>query len=265
MLTDERIPGRWATVHEIANDRDLIAALGLRDAEVSALLGKSRQTLNNQLGAKRDARSPQSYFKPSELFMLVSAARQWNPSFDAVKAVVTAHIEATGRGSGGTPQDLLMESLVGGADDPFAKAKGVVIMVPDFLGLMAEHKVVLECLRRVAGEISALPDLHWTVVLSSSAYQAKMAVQTLGLSGETVHSESHDYVEHYLPMIVVYDDLSEASPAPYVVSARGALVSAPEYRGPMMTTCLHMMLPPALRAEMFDAPAAAKLRKRAGR
>ena len=255
LLTDERAASRWETHREIANDRDLLEAIGLTDADVSAFLGKSRQTLNNQLGAKRDRTAPRAYFKSGELLTLMTAARQWNPSFDdKTKRAVLAHIEGTRDGKGDGAYRLLIDSLRGGPEVNLDDAKGIVMIAPDFLGLLSRHRAIVDRLQAVADDVSSRDDAPWIVVLSSSSYQSKMASQTLGLSANQVRTASHDYVEHYLPMILVYDDLSEkAEPRPFIVSAEGALVPAPQYRGPMMSTCLQMMLSDPLVAELFGA------------
>ncbi|RYG79467.1 MAG: hypothetical protein EON59_16140, partial [Alphaproteobacteria bacterium] len=75
-------PSRYDIDGTIANDRDLLSALRLSDAVAATYVHKSRQTLNNQLGARKDASAPTDYFKPAELLMLVLAASRDCPEFD---------------------------------------------------------------------------------------------------------------------------------------------------------------------------------------
>jgi hypothetical protein len=248
-------PSRYDAERVIANDRDLLSALRLSDAVASTYVQKSRQTLNNQLGARKDPTAPTNYFKPAELLLLVLAASRDCAEFDEdAKESVKAYIAETRGSMAKSPQEraayqLVMETLSSEGAIDLEKAEGVIFLLPDFLGMAAAEAEAVNALKRLAARLRAQPGKPWSLILSSSGYQSKMAAETLGLDGD-VYPVSHDHAEHYMPAVLIYTGSDK--PEPFVISGRGTFVYAPVYRAPMMLTCLKDMLPEALRAKLFQ-------------
>lgn len=253
-LKTKREPSLFETEGVIANDRDLLRALGLTDVVASTYVLKSRQTLNNQLGARRDSEAPTNYFKPAELLMLVLAAVRDSPEFDeARKEEVREYIERTrGRGAGhDRAYALLMETLTTQAPIDLTLAKGVIFLLPEFYTMEREDEEAIVQLSRVVRRADDAENHPWSLILSSTPHQAKRAAEVLGLSAgdNDIFTASHDNAEHYMPAMLVYEGGDRAKA--YVVTARGNLAAAPMYRSPMMLTCLKEMLPEEVRKRLF--------------
>ncbi len=254
-LTAPLKPSRFDEDQIIANDRDLLSALGLSDAVASTYVRKSRQTLNNQLGPQKAGSAPDDYFKPAELLLLVLAAnRDCNQFDDSRREMVRDYIAATRGRDDKARKDraysLVMETLAGEGRIDLNDSRGIVFVFPDFAGLAAAQPRAVAELSRVATRIAALSPRPWVLILSPSHYQSKMAAQTLGLKGEEIITVSHDHAEHYLSSVLVYNGGDQADP--FVVTARGALVPAPSYRSAMMLTCLKDMLEDSVRTQLFN-------------
>jgi hypothetical protein len=239
----------------IANDRDLLIALDLSDADASTYVQRSRQTLNNQLGAQKENHAPDNYFKPGDLLMLVFAAARECPTFDTERREkVLAYIRRSRGGTGMSKDervayDLVIDTLATGGDVKLDGARGVIFLLPDFAGMSAVDPQVVARLRGLAGEIASQENRPWVLILSSNVYQAQAASDALGFEDQAAHTISHDHVEHYMPSVMIYR--SDSDTAPYAITGAGDFIFAPQYRAPMMLACLKQMLPSQLRDALF--------------
>jgi hypothetical protein len=239
-------------VSDISDDRELLDVLQMSDAQASMYLGKSRQALNNQLGSRRSGKAPSDYFKARDLIVLITAARSLGREFDS--AMIQRYIKTRPRPRNDEPAGYaLLDKVLGNIDqfelrDPSA----IIFILPEFADLRTENREGAERLRDLVAAMYKADLDPWVVVLSSSEIRAKMATQWLGLSGDKVRSASHDYVDHYLPAILVYDREGDGyRPRPFVLTQAGSIVSAPQYRAAMMSECVQFMLPEDVRNILF--------------
>lgn len=251
--------GRKDTV--IANDRELLQALGLNDAQTAMYVGRSRQALNNQLGAQRDGMARVATFKPSELLFLVLAARRNGIAFD--EGAVLDYIELTRsvrKGPAGKAYELLSQTLLGSEDVDVKEASAIVMILPDFIELRASCVDAVDRLRDVVEEVrEANPDCA-IVVISSSRVKAQAALASFGLEekrGE-VEPVGHELADYYMPLVLIYGrgEFLKGNPRPYMLTRVGTLIGALQYRAPMMSECVRVMLPEALQQEIFSERAA---------
>lgn len=266
--------GISARVGVIANDRELLEALGMTDAQAAMYLGKSRQALNNKLKSKRRGDAPNDYFKASDLLILVIAARRLGNAFDVGQLrryVKETRAPAASAGAGDAYAMLIQE--LDGNDDierEIRDASTVVLIIPEFDQLSKGNPTGASRLTALAGMIRRLPSDPWIVVLSISEVKASAAARELGLSGRRVRPVSHEYVDHYTPMALIYSDAERAGndsiaeqggiqPRPFLLTDTGRLVAAPHYRAAMMSDCVKYMLPDQVRHELFPASALATL------
>lgn len=238
---------------EIETDRQLLERLGMNDAQAAMYLGKSRQALNNGLGSKRSGTAPNDYFKLSEILVLVIAAKQSGHPFE--EARIRTYIEATRKPAKidvRSPYSLLMNLLGSAGAMQLDAAAAVVLILPDFENLRCEHPEAAAHLRTIVSQVATSDADPWVVVLSSSALRASMAAQWLELRGNRVHALCHDFVDHYVPLVLIYDE-GEENPRPFMLTDQGSLVAAPQYRAPTMAMCVASMLPDPVANDLFPS------------
>jgi hypothetical protein len=250
-MTDVRDAGLHDGV--ITNDREFLAALDMTDAQAAMYLGKSRQALNNKLKSKRRSDAPDDYFKASDLLILVIAARRLGKEFDVRE--VRRYVERTRSAADGDAYAMLIQELEGNDDieREVMGASTVVLIIPEYDQLSKADPSGADQLTALAGMVRQLPSNPWIVVLSISEVKANTAARQLGLSGVRVRPVSHEYVDHYTPMALIYggsgDD--DVEPRPFLLTDTGRLVAAPHFRAPMMSDCVKYMLPKEVREELF--------------
>jgi hypothetical protein len=235
----------------IRTDRELLEVLGMKDALAAMYLGKSRQALNNKLGSKRSGDAPRDYLKVPEILVLAIAAKRNGHPFD--ESAVRSYVEETrdpAKEEKDGPYSLLMQIL--GNSTPLAldRATAVVLILPDFEKLRAEHTEAASCLRDIAAQMRESETDPWIVILSSSELRAKTAAKWLHLDGDRVYTLCHTYVDHYVPLLLAYDE-GEDDPRPFMLTNQGTLVAAPQYRAPTMSMCVADMLKDMLPVEAF--------------
>jgi len=240
----------------IADDRELLARLGLSDAEAAMFLSKSRQALNNQLGPKKArGRAPSDYFRLGEIALLVGAARQLDRQIDieAVKAYVAAtRPEELGK----PPYKLLLSLLAGGTEAIDCDgASTIIFLLPSFADLRASRGEVAIRLLHLARSIPKAPDGPAVFVLSSTEMQATMSGQWLGLDNGS-NCFGRDIVDHYLPTVLVYRQESDDA-RPYVLTERGTFEAVPRFRSNMIADCVRSMMPSELRSHLSPIATAA--------
>jgi hypothetical protein len=228
----------------IRDDRSLLEALHMTDAEAASFLGKSRQALNNQLGPKKGppGTAPLDYFKLSDILVLISSARATGRQFDPIR--VGDYVERTRKpreGESDVPFDVIMEMLMG---EPSALntegADTVIFMLPAFVELRSQRPDAAEELAEVAKELRARDPMPEILIFSSTDMQATMAGKWLDL--DTGKTFGRDIVDHYFPTVLVYRRKEDRA-IPYVLSEKGTFVEAAHYRGAMMAECLRSLLP----------------------
>lgn len=234
----------------ILNDRRLLDELGMNDAAAAMYLGKSRQALNFKLGAKRSQETRPPYFKISDILVLVIAARQLGADFDC--EAVRDYIDRTRdkrQGNSEAALKLLDQLLRGIEDVNVDDPATVVFILPAFADLRAELPDFSQELKRIASALSAKDRIPRILLFSSTKMLAEMAADWLRLPKERTYALTHDYVDHYVPSVLVFDR-EKGDPRTYVLTERGGLIPAPQFRAPMMAECVRFMLPPDLREEL---------------
>src|SRR4051812_16408977 len=190
-------------VRTIKTDRELLDDLGMKDALAAMYLGKSRQALNNKLRSKRSDDSPNDYLKLPEILVLVIAAKRTGHPFD--EAAVRHYLESTRKpvkNEKAGPYSLLMQILGNSTPLTLQKAGAIILILPDFEKLRAEHPEAATCLRDTATQIRASEGDPWIIVLSSSDLRAKTAAKWLRLESNRLYTLCHNYVDHYVPLLL---------------------------------------------------------------
>lgn len=257
MKPDMYVGTRRASVGdaEIQNDRDLLKALGdMRDTEASFYLGRSRQAINSQLGSKKSGKAPDDYFKLGDIILLVIAARQAGKSFD--EEAIRRYVERTRKGKEGAGSYEMFE-LVIGKQEPLdvSNASAVILLVPDFTDLLRRPAAV-QPFEKLAADLRENAGERKVVLMSTTRLRAERAAEALGLKGDNVYSSSHEYVDHYIPMVLIFDKGKTPqrpgdTPRAYALSDKDEFVPAPEYRVRAMSECILYMLPGELRESIF--------------
>lgn len=231
-------------VPPIRDDRSLLDALHMTDAEAASFLGKSRQALNNQLGPKKGppGTAPLDYFKLADILVLISSARATGRQFDPVR--VGDYVERTRKPSAEeTNVPFKVIKMLLGNPSPLNTegANTVIFMLPAFVELRSQRPDAAEELSRVAKDLRAGNPETEIFIFSSTAMQAEMAAKWLELYTEK-NSFGRDIVDHYLPTVLAYWR-EEDKAIPYVLTENGLFVEAAHYRGAMMAECLRSLLP----------------------
>lgn len=248
---NDMTPFRKRTTTEIRSDRDLLAELGMSDAVAASYLGKSRQALNLKLGPKRVGAMREPYFKISEILVLVMAARQRGQEFD--EEAVREFIDDTASERAGQSDESLklLDQLLSGVKDIDVTDAGTVVMIlPAFADQRAQLPDFSKDLRRLAETLGEMQPVPWVTVFSSTKMQAQMAVEWLKLPMDKTRWFTHEYVDHYVPSVLVFSKKG-GDPRPYVLTERGGLIQAPQFRAHTLAECVRFMLPPEARKELF--------------
>lgn len=235
----------------IRDDRDLLVELGLSDAAAATYLGKSRQALNVQLGAKRSSAVRQPYFKLSEILVLVIAAEDRGHQFD--EEAVWQFVEETARlRTGGSEQTFkLLKQHLDNAQEVDLTDVGTVLMVlPAFADMRAQLPNFSRDLRRLVEALDQVRPRPWVGVLSSSSMQAQMAAEWLTLPEDRSAWFTNEQVDSYGPTVLVFPRQG-GEPRPYTVTDRGGLGPATQFRAQTMGEYVKFMLPPKARVELF--------------
>lgn len=235
----------------IKHDRELLDRLGLSDVDAASILTRSRQALNNQLGAKKapaEAPRPTTYFRMGEIALLVGGARQFGRQIDipAIKhyVAVTRPDEIDG-----PAYQLLVKSLEGEAEEiDLADASTIVFLLPAFADLRASRGDVAMNLLYLAHALPRGANAPAVFVLSSTEMQARMAGQWLGLDHGS-NCFGRDIVDHYLPTVLVYCRKRDES-RPYVLTERGTFEAAPKFRSNMIADCVRSLMPSEMRRDL---------------
>lgn len=235
---------------EIRNDRELLTELGMNDAVAASYLGKSRQALNMKLGPKRVDAMPESYFKISEILVLIMAARQRSQKFD--EGAVRDFIDRTASERAGRSDSLkLLDQLLRGVEELDVTDAGTVVMIlPAFADQRAQSPSFSRDLRRLAETIGRMQPVPRVMVISSTTMQAQIAAEWLKLPAGKTRWFGHELVDHYVPTVLVFSRKGGA-PCPYLLTERGGLALAPQFRAYMMAECVRLMLPQEAREELF--------------
>lgn len=123
---------------KIRNERDLIDELNLTPTEAAAVLGKTRQSLNQANLNERD-----NYFKKGELFSLIMHSKSQNAEVDL--SHVFEYLNAS-RGSSET-EELRSTNFTQPVDqNAIMECDDLWVIIPDYLYLRAHHAEVYEFL-----------------------------------------------------------------------------------------------------------------------
>jgi hypothetical protein len=233
----------------IRDDRELLDRLGLSDADAAMFLTKSRQTLINQLGAKKagaDLERPTDYFRLGEIATLISGARQLDRIIDV--PAVWHYVAVTRADDLGTqPYVMLVKLLRGKAEAlDISGATTIVFLLPAFADLRASRGDVAMNLLHLAHDLPSGDAGPAVFVLSSTEMQARMAGQWLGLDTGS-NCFGRDIVDHYLPTVLVYRRDRDES-RPYILTERGTFEAAPRFRSNMVADCVRSMMPSEMRS-----------------
>lgn len=240
-------------VGNINNDRDLLSALGLSDAQAAAFLGKSRQALNNMLGSRRSGEAPNDYFKASDVLVLLIAARRKGHDFD--ESEVRRYVEIRPKRGDSDALDMVLSELGPRHDalDHLPGAEAVVMIVPDYDDLLQRNPKTAARLDEFIDRVIEADSDPWLVLLASSnEMRATSAARGLGLAGPKVRPVGHPYIDHYTPMVLIYGTVEEKDdPRSFLFTEKGDLVEAPFYRAAMLSACVKHMLPAEVRNDIF--------------
>lgn len=241
----ERLLGDGA----IVDDRALLRALHMSDADAALFLGKSRQALNVQLGPKNGSNAPDDYFKLSDILVLIAAARQLGRSFE-VKAL-RAYVERTRKPEKeSAPYKLLMSLLKAEPEGLDTSGADTVVFILPAFHEMRKLTHVRDFLRKTAVELARRDPPCELFVLATTDGRARSAGDFLGID----HTQcfGSDLVDHYLPSIMVYrragDDLRV-----FVLTEEGNFSRAPTFIQPMVADCVRSMLPKAIRPALDES------------
>jgi len=236
---------------EIASDRELLARLGLTEAQAADFLDRSRQAVNAALSAESGGRK--RYFRAADVLVLRLAARQLGTHVDdeAILDYVRHHHGAraaervrTAFGALATPPD-------------FSGAKELWVVVPDVIALRQESPEHAEFLKQLP---VAHPGVGVRYFSTSSIQENVLRVMVLGpdktkWEGATAQFTSDSMIGAQPPMLIA--NPLEAEPETFVLMPPG-FVRAPLIKGGLVAGYLLSLIKTLPVAAPADDAVAAK-------
>lgn len=240
---------------EIANDRDLLLALGLTDAETSIYVEKSRQTLINKLRAAKEGKAPDNYFKASEILMLVTAAAKTQTEFTSKRKEAVFNYIRESRGGSENEQDrmllkVVLDTLSGEPDLDLTAAATIVFLLPDFLALKSSQPNAFSLLRSVVRDAQGMDLSPKLLVLSAGKLEAGAAAAELGLSANDQNFGYDERAAQHMSSVNIITKYGDCQT--YIISADGSLFFTPAYTGPKTLHLLDQMLEGKLKSNPND-------------
>lgn len=238
----------------IRNDRGLLRHFNLSDSQTAKLLGRSRQTLINQLGPKNGAKVRKTpYFKLRDIHILVSSALELGRSIDMT--AVRKYVELTrSQGNGNDePQEIhdLVDRLLGfeskGLD--YSEGDTLALILPAFAELRQRRSDITDNLRAKVERLLSSKRPPFICVVGTTDLQARGAARWLGLDPEL--SFGHPLADHHMPTIMVYNPNAD-EPSSYVLTAKGFELTLP-FIGHRVTDCLRLILPESAAERLLPA------------
>lgn len=222
----------------IANDKDLLNALGMTASAAATLLGRSRQALSTGLASNRP------YFRTTDIMALVAAARQ-RETLDR-EGLVFEYVQGS-RSPADPALGLLKDVLFDRPVEPdLADAQAIVIVVAGFAELLSRFGDAVRELEKLVEKSRSMAAAPEVFIVSTSWTRAKIAGRSLDVPED--HCFGDDAADHYAPTIVIYR--SGSDPGVYVLTGDLKFRSAAPSARPTMAESVLTMLPPDVRGRI---------------